>query len=78
MLSLLASSSAAMAIEEVPCNHDFLDPNTTIVVRPTERETWCISCSKSRKLLVLDGPSKQAALAAKTGMLFGGGSRGNN
>lgn len=67
-----------MAIDEVPCNHDFLDPNTTVVVRPDERTAWCISCSKSRKLLVLNDASRQAALAARSGMLFGGGTRGNN
>lgn len=65
-------------MDEIPCNHDFLDPNTTIVVRPEARETWCISCGRKRVLEVLNDASRQAAIAAREHMLFGGGTRGNN
>lgn len=65
-------------MEEIPCIHDYLDPNTTVVVRPSTREAWCISCMRGRKLSTLNDASAQAAIAAKSGMLFGGGTRGNN
>ena len=67
-----------MTIEEVPCNHDFLDPATTVVVRPDTREAWCISCSKVRALLPMNDASRAAAIAARQAMLFGGDTRGNN
>lgn len=67
-------------MDEIPCNHDFLDTNTTLVVdaNATTRLTWCISCGRKRKLLPLNEVSRTAALAGRDHMLFGGGSRGNN
>lgn len=65
-------------MDEIPCNHDYLDPNTTVVVAPHREEAWCISCSKVRKLRVMGESTRQAALAARHGMLFGGGTCGNN
>lgn len=62
----------------IPCIHDYLDPNSTVVVSPGLKEAWCISCSKNRKLLPVSEPTRIAAVAARSGMLFGGGSRGNN
>ena len=65
-------------MEEIPCIHDFTDPNTTIVVSVHDKQTWCISCGKRRGLMPLNDASQRAALAARDYLLFGGGSRGNN
>jgi hypothetical protein len=65
-------------MDEIPCNHDFLDPATTIVVQPALRLTWCIGCARKRDLMVLNEASRIAAMAAKEYMLFGGGTRDNN
>lgn len=68
-----------MPLENIPCLHDYLDPNTTVVVSPfLPQEAWCIACSKVRKLTPLNDASRIAALAARDGMLFGEGTRGDN
>lgn len=67
-----------MPLENIPCVHDYLDPNTTVVVSPFRKMTWCISCSKARALTPLNDASRIAAIAAYEHMLFGGGSRGDN
>lgn len=65
-------------MDEIPCVHDYLNPETTLVVSPLRQETWCISCGVTRKLYPLTDASRQMALAAKDHMLFGGGTHGKN
>lgn len=65
-------------MDEMPCNHDYLDPNTTLVVSPYRKETWCVGCGRKRDLLPLNEATRAMALAAREHMLFGGSTHGKN
>jgi hypothetical protein len=55
------------------CVHDFLDPNTSVVVHPHYWLAWCCICGRRRVLGALDEASSRAAVAALNYILFANG-----
>lgn len=59
-------------IHGIPCQHNFLDLRTTLVVSQLDKRVWCVICGQGRPLKVLSDFEADMARAAKVSTLYVG------